>query len=395
MRLVKWVSVSLVVLFALQVAAIAKEGARSWQIHNRLRLEYDDNIRTEMDGQEDSSFKVIEEVEALLNANMENTFISLRLRPSFVWWDDRPEDQSDVHVDLDFILNQRFNPRTSLSVKDGLRRAELPSLEDDARGTLRMDNDYTYNTLNALGMYKISPQTRVELEGRHILLRYDENAVADTEDFDILVGGASVRHQFAPDTVLGAEARYETISYDSALDRDSDTIHLGGSVEQTFSPNLLGNARAGWQRKEFDAGTTDSTDAPYGDVTMSFIPSPQTRMTVGASYSFFESSVTPFLNQNRARFHAAIAHDLTAKIALYLSAGYIMSEYDGQETPETAGTVTDGNEDVKQLSARVTYKVNRSNWLEASWQYTDFESDLAGREDYERNRFGLGWKVQL
>ena len=43
----------------------------------------------------------------------------------------------------------------------------------------------------------------------------------------------------------------------------------------------------------------------------------------------------------------------------------------------------------------MTYRVNRINWLEVGYQYVELESDLVNRESYDRNRFDVGWKIQL
>jgi hypothetical protein len=51
------------------------------------------------------------------------------------------------------------------------------------------------------------------------------------------------------------------------------------------------------------------------------------------------------------------------------------------------------------VSSRATYKVNRSNWIEAGWQYqdfaTDYEDSVLARVPYERNRLDVGWKTQF
>jgi len=49
----------------------------------------------------------------------------------------------------------------------------------------------------------------------------------------------------------------------------------------------------------------------------------------------------------------------------------------------------------------LTYQINRINWVEAGWQYTDFSSNIknaAGdkyRVSYDRNRISVGWKIPL
>ena len=88
MKWIKWLCVSLFAIFAVQGAQAMV--AKPYQINNRLRVEYDDNInQTETD--KDASWKVIEEVEFLVNFNLQNTYVGLRYRPSYVWWDNRPD----------------------------------------------------------------------------------------------------------------------------------------------------------------------------------------------------------------------------------------------------------------------------------------------------------------
>ena len=49
----------------------------------------------------------------------------------------------------------------------------------------------------------------------------------------------------------------------------------------------------------------------------------------------------------------------------------------------------------------MTYQINRSNWLEAGWQYVDFDSKLKYsngnklRENFVENRVDVGWKTQF
>ena len=404
MKWTKWVFVFLFVL-VIADAAWAGDGAKPFQINNRLRFEYDDNIyQTEED--KESSFKIIEELEFLVNFNLQNTYIGVRYRPSYVWWDERPSDSTDFQNELDFILNQTFTPRLSLSVVDTLRRGESPKLRDDDDNVVRENSDFYYNTLNGTLGYLLRPATRLELAGRYVALRYDEDNYSDSEDFDLYVGGLTLRHQIVPETTLIGEFRGESVEYEGP-DRGSKSIYVGGGVEQIFSPSLIGNLVGGYQRKEFNDGDIDSQGTPYVDASATFLPTPATRISAGVGYSMYETEVYPFASQDRAQMYASIAHDFTARVALYLSGSYIIGDYSADQAlaePDPANptvTAKDGEEDTLQLSARVTYQINRSNWLEAGWQYSDFTSDLEYnngtkmREDFVENRIDVGWKTQF
>ncbi len=390
MRWTKWICLAALVLVVAQSVAFAKEGARPYQLNNRLRVEWDDNIyQTEDD--KTSGMKVIEEVEFLVNFNLENTFVSLRYRPSVVWWENRSSDHWDFNNDVDFIFNHAFTPRLNMSLTDTLRRGELPELVD-GNVIVREEDDFYYNSANLVLGYILRPETRIDLAGRNTLLRYDDSVTSENEDYIIWAGGATLRHRVHPKTTGLGELRYEHVTYDGA-DRGSKSVYAALGVEQTFSPSLLGNLRGGYQRKMFNDDDLSSENAPYGDIALTFLPSPATRLTGGAKYSLFEANVYPYADQKQLQTYLSLAYDITARVAFYLSGSYSRGQYDGEYSVDPTVRNVDGTENVYQASARASYKVARNNWLEAGYQYVDFDSDL--RVSYKRNRFDLGWKIQL
>jgi hypothetical protein len=388
------------VLFVLAAAvlvsggsAFAVSGDNAFQVNNRLRLEYDDNIYD--DGQDQqSSFKVLEEIEFLVNMSLPQTFVGVRYRPTLVYWEDRPGDSTDVDHDFDLILSQNFSPRVSLALKDTFRRGEIPQVID--RGTIVQQQDtFNYNVADGNLAFRLQPSTRLEAAGRYTLLRYDDDVVAENYDFDIYSGGLTLRHEVNPDLQLLGELRHEDISY-TGPDRGAVSEYIGVGLENIFNPALLANLRGGVQMKEFNDDSIDSKTAPYVDASLTVMPSPATRITAGAGYSMYESDVFPYASQDRVLGFISLAHDVTARLSAYLSGSYQVSDYSGDETIAADGstsTAADGTEEVTQFSARAAYKVNRSNWLEAEWQYLNLTSDL--RDDFDRTRVSIGWRVSI
>lgn len=376
-------------LAGLSLADEANHG-RDFQLKNRLRLEYDDNIFERADKQ--GSGKIIEEVEFIYNLDLEQTYVGIRYRPTATYWMDRESDSWDLHHAADVDFNHNFSPRVSLALKESFIYADLPELMD--RGTVIQQKDtYIYNRVNGDLTFQVSPKTRAELGGRYTLLRYEDDAVSELEDYDIYAGGLSLRHQVTPDTTVSLEGRVEEITY-TGPDRDSSSIYGGGGIQQNFGPDLIGDLRAGIQHKEFSADEIESQDQPYVDGSLTVLtPSHRSRLTAGAGYSMFESDVFPYANQERALFYLSGSHDLTAKISLFLSGSYQNSSYNGDESIDPTRTTEDGDEQVMQVSARASYKVNRNNWLEAGYQYLDLNSDI--REEYDRNRVSVGWRTTL
>ena len=385
----------MIVVFATTHTAWAQgEGGRTVHVYNRLRVEYDDNI-FQKENDEDDSVKIIEELDISLNISLPQSFIGLHYKPSFIWWDDR-DDDTDFHHSFDGVFNHNFSPRLSISLKDRFRLAELP--DEISGGTvIRENNDYIYNALNGTITAKFSPETALDIGGRYVLLQYDEDSVSNRQDYDRYVGGISLSHELKPTTTVSGDARIEDISYDlknveNSNLRDSTSLFVGFGIDQTFNPNLLGSLRAGYQRKDFDEVAEDTKDSPFFDANVTVLPVPSTRLTLGAAFSQVETDLFPFSNQERTRFYATVAQEVTAKINAFVSANYADSDFDADEGQAQGGTsLTDGNEDIISASVRGTYELNRNHVLEAGWQVVDVDSDF-GRT-FTRNRVNLGWSL--
>ncbi len=385
-------------LLALAAPAMAASAESPFHLNNRLRLGYDDNIY-QSDGAEgrpdqESSFRIIEELEMLVNLNLERTYLGLRYRPSLIWYENRDTEDTDLLNDLDLNFSHNFSPSLVLAISDSLRSGQLPELQNEGY-VVRQEDDNIYNSALATLSYNLRPETRIDVSGRHILLQYDDE-VNDNNNYYSVVGGLTLRQQLASLTTVMLDGRYQSLVYGDATEdnnRDAETLYAGAGLEQTFSPQLLGTLRAGVENRMYDDDTFDDETQPYGEVSMTFLPSPKTRITGAASYSIYESDVERYMSQDRTYLSLSLAHDFTAKWSFYVSGAYTLSGYEADYALDAG--LEDADEESFLVSARVTYRVNRINWLEAGWQYVELDSDVANRVSYDRNRFDVGWKIQL
>lgn len=388
-------------LLALAAPAFAESPIH---LNNRLRLGYDDNVyqageATAADGStvthdETDSFRIIEELEMLVNLNLQRTYLGLRYRPSFIWYSDRDDDDTDFLHDVDLNFVQKITPALVLSISDTLRASQLPELQDENYVVRAKDDNY-YNSALATLSYNVRPETRLDLSGRYILLRYTEDA-NENDNYYSAVGGLTLRQQLASRTTLMGDLRYQTVVYDEAeeaYNRDANSVFGGLGVEQTFNPKLLGSLRAGVEQRMYDNDAADDNTQPYGELSMTFLPTPATRITTAASYSIYESDIATYLSQNRTYLSLSFAHDFTTKLNFYLSGAYSLNQYEADYALETGAV--DADENSFLLSARLAYRINRINWLEVGYQFIKLDSDLVNRESYDRNRFDIGWKIQL
>jgi len=363
------------------------------EVSNRLRVEYDDNVY-EAPSDEQDSFKIIEELELGVTLDFQPTFITLRYRPTFTWWSDRDPDDTDLHHDLDVVINHEFSPRLSAGLKNTFRLAEQPE-EIDRGTTIREDDDYIYNVTDGNLDYQMFARTHAILGARYTTLQYDRDEVADTEDYDIWAAGLTLRHRIAAMTQLLGDYRIESVGYKDDA-RDSDSQYIGLGVEHAIGSSFVGTLRGGYQNKDFSDSDIDDESQPYADGSLTYIYSPRTRISVGGGYSMFEADVYPFASQDRTIMFASLAYDITAKISLFLSASYQLSHYSQDQAVEPDFDVPEsfgGDEDVTQGGVRLSYQLNARNSIELNYQHMDLSSDV--REDFDRNRASLGWRLDI
>lgn len=382
----------------------AEESATGFDAINRARVEYDDNIRESTADKEDS-FKIIEELELMYNINTEATLLGLRYMPSFVWFENRDEDDTDFHHQFDASLQQSLSESLSFSLKDIFRRAELPELIEGT-GVVRENNDYNYNSINAALDMDLSPSLTLKGEGRHIFLSYDDDAVADSSDYDQVVGGLSLISSLDARSILAGEATYDSTDYEDGV-RSYASTQIGMSLERQLSVTSFLNVRGGYEFRTFDEDGIDDANSPYVSGGLAFNASPETKLNLGVGYYLAQTPTSAFASQEKTVFSVGVDQALSADLSLNVAASYALGAYDSDYATSAAGPDTDldAEDKVLRVGARLAYTVNPANTVEVGWQYVDYDTDLSGTEvsageslglrDYERNRISLGWKTRL
>lgn len=384
------------------LAAFTMEAAAEFHLLNRFRVGFDDNIYQHEDNEKDS-VRVVEEIVATVNEVWDNTYLGITYNPSLLWVEARDDGDTELLHNLTFNLIQEFTPRLTLDLADTLRAGQLPEVTDGDY-VVREDDDNLFNSAKATLSYEFRPGTRLDLSGRHMMLRYTESKkdetgkdLRDYDNYDSVVAGLSLRQQLGALTTLSVDGRYQKLEYEDSPEgfcRDADMLFAGLGWEQTFSPTLLGNIRAGVEQRSYDdSDAYDDQTEPYVEGAVTWMPSPATRLTLSASYSVYESDITGYLSQNRMYTSLSLAHELTARVGFYCSAAYAHGEYEADYAQSSE--MGDGEEDSYVFSARLAYQVAERNWLELNYQFLKLESDIAGRQSYDNNRVDVAWKIQI
>jgi hypothetical protein len=376
----------------------AASGRNPVDVSNVVRVEYDDNVFATGTGSSDKteSFKITEQIELLFDTEKGPTYFGFVYSPSITYFENRPSDDTDINHLFDASLVHKVSPKTVIKMKETLRRSEEPELIEDGV-QFRKNNDFLYNSINANFLTELVPNKMdLQIDGRYVMLRYDEGDVSDASDYDQFSAGLDLIRQVNPNTSAHGQLRYSVLDYDNSF-RDSDSLQVGLSASHIFSPAMQGDIRFGIENRTLDDAIEQDATSPYIDGSIVFLPAKSTNLTLGAGYSLDKSAVNTFAQQERLRIYGSVTRKLAPALRLTVSGSYAMGSYDTDDATSLfdPDVDTDGDENTMQFTAGLSYEINVQNSLLATYQYTELESDVRPASDYDRNRISLGWQFNL
>jgi len=404
------------ILAGLIVGQIFAEGNRPFSIINTLRFGYDDNVDREEDG---SGSAYVEDIlDLAFNASLsDRTDLVVKSQIRF-----KSDSESKIHPNLYAVLSHSVSPRLMFRLSDKFRAADKTS------GTSGGRHDYFKNTLGASATYVLTQKDRLELFLSHRIAQHDEEI--EDDDYTTLSAGISWARDIRPQRTrskLNLTARtteYDKRSSDGArrvagaiqtLEYASDTsgydaLDLTLEVNHTFNPKWQGTIEGGFtyvmpDKRDYRITETNGVSivpinekadnsayfAPVLKLGATYSPSPRTRFTGNYSHIFSESNDSDYIGQTADEFRFGIQHDVTAKIMAKATARFLNTTYDKADH-ETDTERAD--EERMDLEFRLTYKLNRLNFLEMGLRHSEKSYD-DGVGDWVQNRFDVGWRVEL
>ncbi len=399
--------------------AQAGEGNRLFHVENTLGLRYTDNVNNTATNKQ-SSAGFSDRITLSLDRQTDaGGFVGLRYSLTYVKWENRHDDDTDIFHAVDVNINRVLTPSLTLDVVDTFTHTPQPELINDDGTIRRPDSTYNYNTLNGTLTIQTGPRTSLGVSGRWQMLRYDEKLLAEREDYDIYSAGLTLSRLTGKNSSVFGEIRYEEITYTDALefqdasilqpgaveeytninqisDRSSKTWMIGAGVDHVFGPTLMGKITAGYMFRDLQAANEDSKDAPYVEGQLTYLAGAKTSLTLAGGYSIYQSGLISFASQTRNSASLTLRHTWTRKVTVNLTGAWISSDYEDKLSVNLldAARVRGGTEEAMTVSAGADYALNRSNSLTAGVQYSDFSSDVEGRADYDRTIYNLGWRYK-
>jgi hypothetical protein len=393
------------------------EGDRWLNVENVMGVGYDDNVSY-------SSTNKIDRVRftnrLILSADRptDTGFIGLRYALSYTQYDSEGELRDREHWghQVDFDFTHSFSRQLTLGVRDTFFYTERPSIENPD-GTLRKpEATYYYNTVNLNLSSYLTSRLQLAGSGRWQTLRYTEDdQLSEREDYDLYSAGLTLTSIAGKNSSIGADFRYDAIDYVSAKkavdefaieqgpttsripDRSWSGYSAGLVLNRIFAPTLMGSIRAGYMIRDYESASISSDDSPYGDISLTFMPVQTTRITAAAGYALYQSGLISYAGQTRTSASLSVSQDLTARMTATLLGSYTLSDYQAKTTVDefTEEEIGDATEKALSFSANLAYRIGTRNWVQLSYSWTDFDSDIPRRGEYTRNTYDISWRIRL
>lgn len=373
----------------------AQEQQRVIRVQNSVRVGYDDNVYSTSD-KTGSGF-----ITDIVNISGKLTFSSrtdmlLYWQPEFRYrFDADPEWIS--YQDLYARFNHALSQRTFLQISDRFRYQDKEA--QAGVGVSASNQNYLENDLMGALDYTINNVSQANLGAGYELRRWDDSNYGSVlgNDYDQLSAHGSYIRQLRPNTTQGILGlNYTDHEYEG--DRggfDSTTVY--GGLDQNFNPDLLGNIRLGYTLSNIEDvnGSENKSSAPYLQAGLELNPSARTSLTGSLGYSLYQSQNSVYNAQDQFKFGLGARHDLSSKVSLSAALSYTLSLYDADYSKDTTVVIPDAKDNYVTFSIRGSYQINRNNFVDAGYTYSDRWVDIGSAADWNRNMVDIGWRLRL
>ncbi|MEY2530526.1 MAG: hypothetical protein QOI96_611 [Verrucomicrobiota bacterium] len=354
-----------------------------------VRGGYDDNITTSKIDPQKSWFTNTG-LALTYDFGSPRTQLSLQTGGGFTYYWDHPNNVGfdnndyDVNAYLSLSLIHKATPRLTLSVVGYATYQTEPDFTL-ALGLNRRSGNFFYTQDKFTVAYLWTPRFSTATSYTFGALNYDDSSIGFFEDRIENTVGNEFRFLIWPTTTLVAEYRFQIVTYDNDIMRDSTTHFLLGGFDHSFSPRFSASFRGGAEFRDYEDGPNRSS--PYFEGTLNYALGKNTSIAWTNRYGIEEPDVQ--LNPSRKTFRTGlrVKHDFTPRITGNLALYYENDDYDSVNTPTvfSAGF----NEEAFDAAVSFRYAITRFLGLEAGYNHTEVSSDIFLRE-YSRNRYWGG-----
>ena len=391
-------------LFAFVLGSTSTFAAKdsTFDFQNSVRVGYDDNIYQTRDAnrQETAFITDIANITGTLTFS-DRSDLELYWQPEFRYrFDADPEFVSyqDLYARFSHALTQRM----FLEISDRFRYQEKDG-QSDLRATV--DQNFIENDLLGALSYTLNSVSQIKVGGGYEFRTWDDDAYGEgtgiytdrANNYDMYKADGSYLRELGKDTTIGSVGiNYQDLTYEGTRGGfDSTTLY--GGVDHNFNPKMLATAQLGYSFSTVESSnagvTTDQdTSSPFLQAGLDYSSSDRTTYTGSLGYSLRQSQNSYYNAANAFDVSLGARHDLTGKISLTGTLAYIFSMYDSEYT--SLG-LPDAEEKYIRLGLRGSYQINRNNFLDLGYEFTQRDTGQYGALEYTRNRCDFGWRLRF
>ncbi len=385
--------------FYLSVAALLvavssfAEQERVIRIQNHLRFGIDDNIYVNETEKESAEVIDVLNISGKMNFSSRTDAV-FSYQPEVRYRFDGDPKTLTFH-DAYGKLNHALSQRVFMTLSD---RFSYKQRNAQAGVVSSTDNNYAENDLMGALDIALNSLSSLKLGAGYEFRTWDDDNYGETlgNNYDTYTGSASVFRELGKATTQGMLGfDYEATEYDGPRGNLDVATFMAGA-DHIFNPNVTGFGRLGASMVSTDTQIqSDDSTTPYLDVGMDYNPTERTSLNGGVAYSAYRAQNSLYNKQDRTSFSLGLRHDLTAKISLATSLAYIMSAYEGSTATTVGSALLDVDDEYLQLNLRGSYQINRNNFVELGYEFTDRSVGGGALSEYQRNRVDIGWRLRL
>ncbi len=417
------------VFVGLIVGQVFSEGNRPFHISNTIRFGYTDNVAREKDKK--ASNYVTDTIDLSFNAALsDRTDLTVKSQINL-----KTDTENDIYPNIYALLSHSVSPRLLLRLSEYHKRGEKSTAERESTSSGAGRHNYWENRLGLTATYVLDVKNRLEFSVNHGVKKHDKEIERmDSESVDV---GVSWEREWIPQrTTTRLNLRQRWVEYDERM-KETPEVDLGGTkywleydrsdesidsteltveLKHTLNPNWQARVEGGvtYSRPDYRDARAYSQTLPAPPVQepnipadnkarfnplfnmgLIYSPSPRTRVTGDYSYQYRASeSTSQYGAETVNNFTFGVQHDLTAKILVKAVARYRISEFDQKDSTIPQEETHGKSVEELLLDLRLTYKLNRINFLELGLKHRELDNHGAG-EDWDQNMIDIGWRVEL
>lgn len=349
---------------------------------------YDDNVAP-LSGFTDSSAYVAGYVGGSVLSLTPQTTWDVSGRVGYQYYLDNvpgAQDDGSALANLNLSVDHRISDRLRVSSHNYVSYEREPDYNYGFAGAQQTGEYLFWNSDNSVGYRwteRLGTYTGITFQG----VEYDD---VSGQDRSTTTFYHQFRYQLNQQSIVTFDYRYGMTNGRSVADSDNQYFLLG--LEQRFSPQTVGVFRAGVQVRDVDDNGASTTD-PFVEAAF--------RTQINESLSgraFLRYGIEDYLrtlgaatydDSNTLRIGVEADYSISPRLALHMGVNYIMYNYENGR----AGA-PDVQEDLVNLYLGATFEIRENLYLNGSYNYDNYSSDLVGRE-YDRNRFNLGVQMNF